>query len=166
MGRVLLLFLLLTPVIACTSRNQWGLPRVAVHAVSPDGRVVALVRNHPAIDPPDQSLALVDAAGNELELRRLSADQDWCKTVAWSGDSSTVAYLVQDLRLIVVDARAVTIVADHWLAEPRDYPPNRMASELAMSSDGREASFRLCVRGSGTRVDCGPRQSYAITRTD
>lgn len=166
MGRVLLLFLLLTPAISCTSRSQWGLPRIPVRAVSPDGRFVALVRNHPDIDPPNQSLVLLDAAGNERELRRLAPDQDWCTTVAWSADSSTVAYLVQDLRLTVVDARAVKIVADHWLDEPRDYPPNRMASELAMSSDGREAFFRLCVRGSGAPVDCGPRQSYAITRTD
>ena len=39
---------------------------------------------------------------------------------SWAGDSSTVAYLVQYLRRVVMDGRAAKIVADQWLADGPD----------------------------------------------
>src|SRR5436190_21670515 len=95
---------------------------------SPDGHHRAVVRNHWTIDPPDQSIRLDDR-----QIKRLAGDQDWCNKIVWSHDSSTVAYLVQDARLIAVAAGSGKIVADRWLVDHRDYPPREMACQLALS---------------------------------
>jgi len=59
---------------------------------SPDGRVVAFVRNHPNVDPPDQSLWLKDSNGRATELTRLAPDADWCNLIVWSSDSTRVTF--------------------------------------------------------------------------
>jgi hypothetical protein len=64
----------------------------------------------------------------------------------WSEDSSTVAFLVQDAKLTVVDTRTGEIVSDRWLTESGGYPSYRMVRDLSLSSDGREARFQNCQR--------------------
>jgi hypothetical protein len=61
-------------------------------------------------------------------------------------DSSTVAYLLQDARLIAVAAGSGRIVADGWLVDHRDYPPREMACQLALSNDGRTVTYIACQR--------------------
>jgi hypothetical protein len=61
-------------VLDC-SGSQLGFPRVPVRAVSPDGRHVAFVRNHPSVDPPDQTLWLGDANGDAKEVARLAGSK-------------------------------------------------------------------------------------------
>jgi hypothetical protein len=142
---------------------------VPVSAASPDGRHVALVRNHPDIDPPHQSIWLRSPATPLHQIKQLAPDLDWCNAIAWSADSSTVAYLVQDARLITVDARLQQIVSDQWLT-PRlgDYPPSRMVVELTLTGDGTGARFRMCKRGMFRAryvfhaLDCGALQSVRI----
>lgn len=140
-------------VMAGCSAAECGLPRIQLSSRSPDGKFVALVRNHPNIDPPDQSLHLETAAGKNLWARKLSGDQDWCNVVAWSADSRTVAFLVQDARLLVVDAPTGGLRLDRWLADQDGYPPSHAVTDLSLSADGASARFQVCRRASGECSD-------------
>ena len=126
--------------------------------VSPDGGSVAFVRNHPVIDPPAQSIWLQIGPDAKL-LRRLGPDSDWCNTIVWSSDSSTVAFLVQDARLLVADRHSRRIVSERWLTEWNgEYPPYRIVESLTLSADGREAVFRDCNRPLRRSRDCSERR--------
>ena len=123
-----------------------GLPRVPLSVMSPDGAAEAFVRNHPNIDPPSQSVWLRVGSTTRL-LQNLGPDSDWCNTIVWSGDSSTVGYLVQDARLLTADRASGRIVSEKWLTDWRgEYPPYRVVLDLTLSADGREARFRDCAR--------------------
>ena len=131
---------------AC-SQEQLGFPRTPVSVVSPDGRLIASVRNHPNPDPPSQSIWLGPVKGPATRLTTLGPDSDWCDVIVWSGDSSTVSYLVQGARLITVDARSARIVSEKWLTEWKgEYPPYRIVRNLALATDGHEALFQDCQR--------------------
>jgi hypothetical protein len=154
---------------ACT-REQLGFPRTPVSAVSPDGRFVAAVQNHANIDPPSQSIWLGPVKSFATRLQKLGPDSDWCNLIVWSPDSSTVSYLVQDARLITVDAQSARIVSEKWLTDWKgEYPPYRIVRNLALSADGHEAMFQDCrrrmTRGRGydhEAVDCGAIRKVAI----
>ncbi len=77
-------------LLTACGREVLGLPRASISVASPDQSAVAFVRNHPTIDPPAQSLWLRDEHG-ETQLRQLAPDFDWCNTIVWSGDGTTVA---------------------------------------------------------------------------
>jgi|SRR5687768_10018616 len=145
-------------VVAGCDKELFGLPRVPLSVVSPDGGAVAFVRNHPNIDPPAQSIWLEIGSDRKL-LRRLGPDSDWCNTIVWSSDGSTVAFLVQDARLLVADRHSRLIVSEKWLTEWNgDYPPHRMVKNLTLSADGREAVFRDCERRPRRSPDCSERR--------
>ena len=133
-------FLLLSAWMACTPADRVF--------TSPDGRHRATVHNHWTIDPPDQSLWI-----DGRMIKRLGADIDWCNKVVWSADSSTAAFLVQDARLIAVDADSGAIVADRWLVDHAGYPPPQQACALALSADGRRVSYMPCERRGGRCED-------------
>lgn len=122
-----------------------GCGRTHISVASPDGRVIARVVSHPSIDPPSQSLWLEPAGGAARQLRHLADDQDWCNEVYWSADSSTVAFLIQDARLLAF-TRSGQLLADRWLVDHRGYPPREVARHFALSSDGSSASFKPCLR--------------------
>jgi len=146
--------LVLALLAAACSRSQLGLPRVALEVPSPDGRRVALVRNHPEFDPPNQSLWLRGADGRQVRLAKLSPDQDWCDQIVWSADGSRVAFLVQDARLVVADAAVGRVMFERWLvSDSGHYPPRERVSELRLAADGSQASFRACGRDSGVCRD-------------
>jgi hypothetical protein len=109
--------------------------------VSPDGKHTARVRNEWSIDPPNQSLQV-----DEVLVAELGEDSDWCNTVVWSGDGSVAAFLVQDAKLIAVDAATHSILSTQWLVEQDGYPTSREVRALQLSEDGRTASFRSCGR--------------------
>ncbi len=136
-------------VAGACSLQDLGLPRVAVSSWSPDGRYRAFVRNHPSIDPPAQSLWLASATGAATLIRKLSEDQDWCRVIAWAGDSRSVAFLVQDARLIVVDAATRRTRVDRWLVEQDGYPPTQLVIDLSVSQDGSSVRFKACRRATG-----------------
>lgn len=132
------------------SREQLGLPRVHLEVASPNGEAAAIVRNHFEIDPPSQSLWLRPPAGKSVQLQRLGADQDWCNTIVWSADSSTVAFLVQDARLVVVDATNQQVILEKWLVDsPRNYPTQETVDDLKLSNDGSMATYERCPRRGG-----------------
>ncbi|MGZ8868402.1 MAG: hypothetical protein ACXW2P_08660 [Thermoanaerobaculia bacterium] len=138
-------------------KEQLGLPRVALSVTSPDGRAVAFVRNHPSIDPPEQSVWL-SVDGRARQLRRLGPDSDWCNTIVWSADGSTVGFLVQDARLLTFDRASGQFVSEKWLTKWQgEYPPHNVAVNLGLSADGREAIYRECGRRPGSLAGCTDR---------
>lgn len=140
-------------VVGACSRQQLGLPRVAVSAASPDGHYRAFVRDHPNIDPPAQSLWLVSGTNSAIQVRKLSEDQDWCQLIAWTGDSRSVAFLIQDARLIVVDAATRRTRVDRWLVDQDGYPPTQVVTGLSLSQDGSSVRFKACRRATGACTD-------------
>ena len=155
---------------ACScSALQLGFPRVPVSASSPDGRYVAIVRNHPDIDPPSQTIWVGPGGGSLRQIQKLGPDSDWCDLITWSADSSTVAFLVQDARLITVDAASQRIVSERWLTPWKgEYPPYQMVVNLSLSAAGGRAQFRTCNRNMNQPgyvhdpSDCGPFQVVQI----
>lgn len=162
-GALVLLF----SMAACT-KEQLGLPGTPVTAKSPDGRHIAFVRNHPSLDPPAQSLWLSTRGRASQRLRSLGEDRDWCRTIVWSADSSTVSYLVHDSRLITVDAEAGRIVSEKWLTGASgEILADRVVADLSLSDNGREARFRICRRNPARSgrddppADCGDLRTLA-----
>jgi len=143
------------------SRADLGRPRVAASEASPDGRYRAFVRNHPSIDPPNQSLWLASDVAGTFQIRKLSEDEDWCRTIAWAGDSQSVAFLVQDAHLVVVDVVTHRIRVDRWLVPQQDYPPSQEVRNVSLSHDGSIVRFTACSRGRDVcadRVEVIPRR--------
>ena len=147
-----LVFAALLLVGAC-SPDGMGSPRIAVSSRSPDGHHRAFVQNRPSLDPPAQSLWLASGTAAATQLRKLSEDQDWCGIIEWSGDSRTVAFLVQDARLIVVDVTSRQIRDDRWLVAQDGYPPTHLVAGLSLSRDGSSVRFKACRRGTGSCTD-------------
>jgi hypothetical protein len=131
------------------AREQLGLPRVGASSVSPDGRYRAFVRNHPTLDPPAQTLWLASDAERPIQVLQLSEDQDWCRVIQWAGDSRSVAYLVQDARIVLVDTPSRRIRIDRWLVERDGYPPSQVVTDLSLSHDGSSVRFKACRRATG-----------------
>lgn len=159
-ARLALVVLLLATSLACRM-PLLGLPRVAMSSTSPDGRFVAVVRNHPTIDPPDQSIWVGEAGGRLRRVEQLFPDMDWCQAIAWSADSSTVAFVIRRARLRVVRAATGETVYNAWVFEwTGEYPPAIAVKDLALSADGTTASFRGCDRYG----DCSGFQTVDLTR--
>lgn len=153
---------LLAVALAGCQPTTLGLPRVHASAASPDGRFVAAVRNHPTMDPPDQSLWLEPAGGSARMVLRLSADQDWCDTIVWAPDSSLVGFLIQDARLVVARPATGQVVFDAWLVDRLGaYPPAFKAVDVAFLPGASGVAFRACPRPRG---DCGALQTLSFTR--
>jgi hypothetical protein len=169
-GRTAGVWIVLASVVAgACSSEQLGFPRTPAAAVSPDGRFMASVHNHPNLDPPSQSIWFGVIGLPQTRLQTLAPDADWCNLIVWSSDSSTVSYLIQDVRLVTVDARSATIISTKRLTDWKgEYPPYRIVRNLSLSSDGREALFQDCERRvtrpgyQHEAIDCGPMQRMAI----
>lgn len=127
--------------------------RIAVSSRSPDGHHMAFVQNRPSLDPPAQSLWLASGSSAATQIRKLSEDQDWCSVIEWAGDSRTVAFLVQDARLIVVDVTSRQIRDDRWLVAQDGYPPTHFVAGLSLSRDGSSVRIKACRRGTESCTD-------------
>lgn len=123
---------LLLTIAACSTPPD-------LHVRSPNGALDASVRNHWSIDPPAQSLWLDDT-----RIATLGEDVDWCNTIVWSSDGGTAGYLVQDAKLIAVDAATRRIVSTQWLVARDGYPTSQEVRELQI--DGKVARFKRCQR--------------------
>jgi hypothetical protein len=162
--RLVFVATLAAAAMACEGA-QLGWPRIPLRVLSPDGRLVAFVRNHPNVDPPDQSLWLKDSNGRATELTRLAPDADWCNLIVWSADSRRVAFLVSDAIVYVYDGQSHAQVFSGFVGRRSwDQPPRFILQHLALSPDGASVTFRECERtwkpsaperqnARGTRVD-------------
>jgi hypothetical protein len=144
---------------------QLGWPRIPLRVPSPDGRFVAFVRNHPNLDPPDQSLWLQASNGAATELRRLAPDADWCNRIVWSSDSRRVAFLVSDAIVHAYDGQSHAQVFSGFVGRRSwDTPPRYVLQDLALSPDGSSVTFRECERT--WRPSAPERQNSRRTRVD
>lgn len=135
------------------SAAQLGLPSVSVSVASPDGLATAFVRNHPNIDPPSQSLWLERAGSTPVLLKQLGGDVDWCDAIAWSANSSTVAFLNQNAKLLVFDAATRRLTHERWLVPYRgEYPPLYVVRDLTLATNGGSVGFRFCDRRNDPKV--------------
>lgn len=143
--------LVLLATLAWSYRLEIGLPRIALSVESPEGRDAAVVRNHPEIDPPNQSIWLERADESPQLIERLAPDQDWCDEVIWSEGGTLVAFVISDARLLVVEAASGrTLFDDRVLEPPFRYSPGSRITGLKLTSDAAE--FRTCTRAG----ECSP----------
>jgi hypothetical protein len=150
-------------VVIASGCTTLGLPRTPVSAESPNRRFVAFVRNHPNIDPPDQSIWLTDRSGDTMMLRRLGGDTEWCRHVVWSADSSTVGFLIMDTKLETYDVATRRLRTSTWLnGHSDDYPPGGTVIDLTLSPDGSMASFKTCA-GDAARGSCSDEHHVVLS---
>ena len=134
-------------IMTACSAEQWGLPRVPLRVASPDGRHVAFVRNHPNIDPSDQSLWLQLADGPAVRVGRVPPDAFWCDRIVWSADSRFVAFVVADAIVQVFDAATRERVFSGFVGRRSwDTPPKYILRDVSLGADGRSVSFRECEK--------------------
>jgi hypothetical protein len=153
---------------AACDRARLGIPGTALSLSSPDGTRVAYVANHPSLDPPSQSLWLRTPDGRNVKLVQLSEDQDWCNRIVWSPDGARVGFLVQDSRLALVEAATAKVVSWTVLVDDdRDYPTAEVVTDLGLSQDGLEATYRICPRASAAAASpaCGSVRSRRLVST-
>lgn len=134
-------------VAGCTTAEQWGFPRVPVSARSPDGRHLAFVRNHPNIDPSDQSLWLQPAGRAATKLMSVPPDAWYCETILWAADSRRVAFVVSEAIVHVFEAETLNLVFSGFPGTRTwDTPPRRVLREPALTTDGSGMVFTECER--------------------
>lgn len=139
--------IVLNAALAACSAEQWGLPRVPLQVFSPDGRYVAFVKNHPNIDPYDQSLWLRPAEGSPVRLARVPPDAWWCDRIVWSADSRRVGFVVSDAIVHVYDATTRARVFSGFVGRRSwDTPPKYILRDVSLGDDGTSVSFRECER--------------------
>ena len=155
-GVCLTLLIAFLALAAGCSRSQLGLPQVALAVDSPDGGYRAVVRNHPSIDPPRQSLWLERVSGGRQGLRDLAEDQDWCDQAVWTADGRRVAFVVQGIELLVFSVPDGELVQRSDLQPDGPYPPSLRVAGLRFTADGSALDFRLCPR-RGDRCDAPTR---------
>ena len=75
---------------------------------SPDGRYRAVVRSHPTIDGPNESLWIYEQTGDRARTRvtALGEDTQWCEEIIWEPDSSRVFFRLNDQKAYSVDPAA------------------------------------------------------------
>lgn len=145
-GVCLTLLIAVLPLAAGCSRTQLGLPQVALAVDSPDGGYRAVVRNHPSIDPPRQSLWLERVGGGRQWLHDLATDQDWCDQAVWTPDGRRVAFVVQGIELLVYAVPEGELLQRSDLRTDGAYPPSLHVAGLRFTADGAALDFRLCSR--------------------
>jgi hypothetical protein len=156
---------LLGAVASGCSAEQWGFPRVPVSAVSPDGRFVAFVRNHPNLDPYDQSLWLQARGSGAVRVGRVPPDAWSCDRIVWSADSRRVAFVIAEAIVQVFDARTGARVFSGFVGRRSwDTPPRFVLRDVSLSHDGARVTFRECEK-TWRRVDPA-RQNRRGTRVE
>jgi dipeptidyl aminopeptidase/acylaminoacyl peptidase len=144
--RLGLVSVLASAALACEAA-QLGWPPVPLRVPSPDGRVVAFVRNHPDVDPPNQSLWLQASNGVATELTRLAPDADSCNVIVWSADSRRVAFLISDAVVQIYDGQSHAKVFSGFVGRRSwDTPPRYILQDMGLSPDGTSVTFRECER--------------------
>jgi hypothetical protein len=140
------ILLLVMPMPGC-SRLQWGFPRIALEVPSPDGRFIAYVRNHPSLDPFEQSLWVETKDGRSVQVALVPPDAWWCNQIAWSGDSRRVAFVVANAVVQVYEAPSGAKVFSGFVGRRSwDTPPRYVLRDVSLSKDGASIAFRECDR--------------------
>lgn len=118
--------------------------------MSPDAAFVAAVRNHPSVDPPNQSVWLQREGLGWVRLARLGEDTHWSNAIVWSEDSTRVAFLVQEASAMVFEAPTARLLSTIQLVAEDGYPTTRSVRELQFSKDGASLDATVCSRNDNS----------------
>lgn len=124
-----------------------GERRVVDRLESPDGSLVAFVREEASLDPPSQSLWIGPQGGRPTLVARLAQDQEWCDQIFWSTDGARVGFVIRGSFAEVFDAQQRSQVAKVALVKPDGYPGSREARFVAFTPDSGGIRFLECTRG-------------------
>jgi hypothetical protein len=138
-------------VAACGGRM--GEPYVLHEERSPDGRRVALVRLAPCGDGWCESLWIGPSVGQAAQVGTLARGVERCHEIAWRGDGSRVAFLIDGVQLRIYEAERGTPAGQVDLVAPGEGPDSRVARGVTFSDNGAAVTFDDCPRD---RSGCRP----------
>lgn len=96
-------------------------------------------------------------------LRRLGGDSEWCNRIVWSGDSAIVGFVIMDAKLETYDVATRKLQSSTWLnGFAGEYPPAGVVTDVALSVDGRIASFKACS-GTAEAGTCSQTKQVALS---
>jgi hypothetical protein len=143
--------------------------RVLLHVPSPDGQIVAVCQQIPALDGPGFAVRLERPNGTVLQPLYEIGDGDPCSEIAWSPDGRTLAVLsahVARLRFVDVDwaLRHPAIATRHWSWRMVDYSTEKrfMLGGGIRFTAAMKVELQLCpyaldaVRRTGVLKCSGP----------
>lgn len=134
-------------LVAGCSAEDLGYPRVASASQSPNLRYTVEIRNHPTIDPPEQSLWIGETNGRLRYVAGVASDTVWGGPVAWSQDSSLFAFVVAS-KIVVVEPSTGAVRLEQWLI-PREDHVSRSRNEIryiGFAQDSSAVVAQICTR--------------------
>lgn len=134
-------------LVAGCSAEDLGYPRVASASQSPDLRYTVEIRNHPTIDPPEQSLWIGETNGQLRYVAGVASDTGWSGPCAWSQDSSLFAFVV-GAKVVVVEPTTGAVRLEQWLIHREDHV-SRSRNEIryiGFAQDSSAVVAQICTR--------------------
>jgi WD40 repeat protein len=129
-----------------------GARRTLFTTPSPDGQLVAYVTEARCAEVRCQALRVGTSSRSGSTLETLTGDEQ-VSEIAWTPDSSRVAFVVNGYQLRVFDARSGRNLGAVSLIDPDGFPPSRIARGVTFSTDGAAVTFDDCPREhSGCRA--------------
>jgi hypothetical protein len=122
-----------------------GARRTLFTAASPDGQLVASVTEARCAQVRCQALRIGGRRGSSTIVEALTGDEEVTE-VAWTPDSSRVAFVVNGYQLRLFDARTGHNLGAVSLVDPDGFPPSRIARGVTFSSNGAAVTFDDCPR--------------------
>ena len=122
-----------------------GARRTLFTTPSPDGQSIAFVTEARCAQVRCQALKIGVHGGSARIVETLTGDED-ASEVAWTRDSSRVAFLVNGYQLRVFDARTGRNLGAVSLIDPDGFPPSRIVRGVTFSANGAAVTFDDCPR--------------------
>jgi len=122
-----------------------GARRTLFATPSPDGQLLASVTEARCAQVRCQALKIGARGGSSRVVEALTGDEE-VSEVAWTPDSSRVAFIVNGYQLRLFDARTGANLGAMALIDPDGFPPSRIARGVTFSSNGAAVTFDDCPR--------------------
>jgi hypothetical protein len=122
-----------------------GARRTLFATPSPDGQLLASVTEARCAQVRCQALKIGTRGGSSTVVEALTGDEE-VSEVAWTPDSSRVAFIVNGYQLRVFDAHTGRNLGAVSLIDPDGFPPSRIARGVTFSSNGAAVTFDDCPR--------------------
>jgi hypothetical protein len=151
MKRILLFVLMLAIAAVAFFLGRRFSEREVRSAAGPGGALVASVTERVCVDGRCQVLWVGAAGQTPTKIATLEAGQT-CDEIAWTGDGTRVAFLVDGYQLRMYTGATATPAGQITLIIPDAQPSTRIARGITFSENGRAVTFDDCPRGrSGCR---------------
>ncbi len=122
-----------------------GARRTLFTQPSPDGQLVATVYEARCAQVRCQALRIAVHGGSARTVEALTGDEQ-VSEIAWTPDSSRVAFVVNGYQLRVFDAQTGRNLGAVSLIDPDGFPPSRIARGVTFSANGAAVTFDDCPR--------------------